>query len=117
MSKQDTGREQTSVRSDFLLDATLSGHKDHFCGCHGAGCGIVSPIILELLRHVPALSCEESEVILFLITELHEIHILCLVDGRAVLDGILPFVTWNVLRYFVECLRSGRSGSSANSNS
>jgi len=109
MSRQDTEIEQASSRSDLSLNATCIGHQVRFCGSHEAGGGIVDPVSVVLLRHVPTLSCEESEVILFLNTDLDEIHILGLVDDRAFLGIILPSFSWDVLRYFVECLRSGRS--------
>ena len=55
-SKQDTKTEQASVQIDLSLDATRSGLQDHFCGFHVGGCGNVGPVIVELLRQVPALS-------------------------------------------------------------
>jgi len=79
------------------------------CGSHVGGCGKVVPVIVELLRQVPALSSEEPEAILGLVTKLDEIHALCLVDGKAFLVRMLPLVSGAVLRLFGECLRSGGS--------
>jgi len=61
------------------------------------------------LRQVPALSSEEPEAILGSVTKLDEIHALGLVDNKAFLVRILPLVSGAVLRFFVECLPSGRS--------
>jgi len=61
------------------------------------------------LRHVPALCSEKPEAILGLVTKLDEIHALGLVDDRAFLVRFLPLVSGAVLRFFGECLRSGRS--------
>jgi len=108
VSKQDTKTEQASARSDLSLDATRGGPQDPFLGSHVGGCGNVVPVIVELLRHVPVLSSEEPEAILGLITKLEEIHALGLVDDRAFLIRILPLVSGAVLRFFGECLRSGR---------
>jgi len=108
-SKQDTETVQASARSDWSLDATRGGPQDHFLGSHVGGFGNVVPVIVELLRHVPALSSEEPEAILVLITKLEEIHALGLVDDRAFLVSILPLVSGAVLRFFGECLRSGKS--------
>jgi len=78
-------------------------------GSHVGGCGNVVPVVVELLRHVPAVSSEEPEAILILITKLDEIYAFGLFDDRAFLVRILPLVFGAVLQFFGECLRSGRS--------
>jgi len=64
-SKQDPGTERASPRRDLSLEATHSGPQER-SGCSQVGdCANVFPVIIELLRKVPAFSSEEFEVNIF----------------------------------------------------
>jgi len=92
--KQDTESKEVSALIELSLGANHSGPQEHFCDSHIGCCGIVVPVIVELLRNVPALSCDEPEGILFLITRLVEIH------NKLFMIRILPLVYEAELPFF-----------------
>jgi len=109
VSEQDTEPEEASSRSDLSLHDIRVGPQEHFCGSHVGGCGNVISSSSYLLWQIEALSSEEHESILHLITKLDEIHAFFLVNDRVFLFRILPLVSGAVLRFFGECLRNGTS--------
>ena len=108
-SKQDTETEQASVRTDLSLDATHGGAQNPTNGSHVGGGDNTVPVVVELLRKVPPLSSEEPEAILRLVGKLDEIYSLGLTDDRNFVVRILPLFSGAVMRFFGDCLRSGRN--------
>jgi len=107
-SKQHIEPEQASAQTDLSLDATNGGPQNPGNCAHVGPSDSSVPVIVELLRKVPSLS-EEPEAILRLGSKLDEIHALGLIDGKMFMIRILPLVSGAVLRFFEDCLRSGRN--------
>ena len=75
------------------LDPTHRGPFESDIGSHVGGSSNV-PVIVELLRKVPSLSSDELKAILRLVSKLHELHRLGLVDDKVFVIRILPLLSW-----------------------
>ena len=76
-ARPEPASDQTDVSSDELHDPPVLGNSSH----RSASYNPVS-VLVELLRQVPALSSEEPEAILGLVSKLNAIHALGLVDDK-----------------------------------
>ena len=108
-SKQYTEPEQASAQTDLSLDVTIGEPQNRNNSSHVGPSDSSVPVVVELLRKVQSLSSEEPEAILQLVNKLDEIHALGLIDDKLFIVRILPLVSRAVLRFFGDCLRSGRN--------
>jgi len=107
-SKQDMEPEQANAQTVLSLDAAI-GDPQNPNSSHVSPSDSSVPAVIELLRKVHSLSSEEPEAILRLVNKLDKIHALGLMDDKMFIVHILPLVSGAVLRFFVDCLRSGRN--------
>ena len=106
-SKEEGPPEQASDQTDVSADVV---HKPPILGnsSHGNASDNPVSVLVELLRQVPALSSEEPEAILGLVSKIDEIHALGLVDDKMFVVRVLPKVSSAVLRFFRD-LRNGKN--------
>jgi hypothetical protein len=112
--KPHTDTAQASAQCDASLDPIHSGPFESNFGSHMGGCSNVVPVNVKLLRKIPSLSSDDSEVILRLVVKLHEIHSLGLVDDKVFVIRILPLLSGAVLSFLENVCEMGEPGSSVN---
>jgi hypothetical protein len=66
-------------------------------------------VLIELLRQVSPVRSETPEDIMCLFVRLSEIYDLKLVDDRAFMLQIMPFLTGSLLKFLGDCLRKGEN--------
>jgi len=66
-------------------------------------------VLIELLRQIPPLRSESPEDIMCLFVRLGEVYDLRIVDDRAFMLRIMPFLSGSLLKFLGDCLREGVS--------
>jgi hypothetical protein len=107
--QEETKMQQASASTDSSADSVLT-RPPMVTGDSHVGCGDGSaPVLVVLMHQVSPLTTEEPEAILRFVVRLNGIYALGLGDDRTFIVLILPLVSGEVLRFFGDCLRQGRT--------
>ena len=106
-------QQQTVVQASVPTDLELNGAEGLppiFMSSFPGDSGDSSmQVLIELLRQISPLRSESPEDIICLFVRLGEIHDLRLVDDKAFMLRIMPFLSGSLLKFLGDCLREGVS--------